>query len=95
MTLELKPGMRIQIKDLKFTVEEAGPPKNIPTWKNYTGEDNGKLVESLLNSRVTSCALLYPDDYPEEYLPVIQWRNYWWTVDGMRLDGITVLPKPQ
>jgi len=91
---ELKTGMRIRIGDMAATVEEVGPPENLRTWKYYTGQDNGELIETLRKSQVTCCAMLAFDEEIKR-LFIIEWRNYWWSLVGkMRLD-LHILKPPQ
>lgn len=97
MALELKTGMRIKVKGYPATVTECGPPDQVRKFHGYIpGPDAGEmLINALDQSRVTCVAFLNFDDYTNDgALPIILWRNYWWTAYGMRLDDITIEERP-
>lgn len=90
MITELKTGMRIQIGDQEATVKEVGPPEALSIWKGWTREDGALKV--LREYHVTRCAFLSFDGADGD-LFIMEWRNYWWTPGGMRLN-ITILKPP-
>jgi hypothetical protein len=93
--MELKTGMRISLgkfenQPILATVENAVPPEATSTWEGYTGDDRGLLLEMCRKSRITALALVKIDrvaaDGVPGCLPILEWRGYWWTTNGRRID---------